>query len=242
MQMPSERDLLDAWEQALGRQPCERELTLLACVLPEMDRDTAMGLTIGQKNASLLTIRERVFGTEMTGTETCPACGDYLEFPICTSDLRISVPEAEADSFSFEDPDYSISFRVPSCADLIASSPGTLPGRDTILERCILTAVARGEPIPPAALPSDVIDAIVNRMREIDPQAETRISLTCPSCRHTWEAFFDIGLFFWEELSAWVNRMLSDVHLLASAYGWTERDVLAVSPLRRRYYLEWVSE
>jgi hypothetical protein len=32
--------------------------------------------------------------------------------------------------------------------------------------------------------------------------------------------------------------MLYDVHALASAYGWREADVLAMSPMRRQVYLE----
>jgi hypothetical protein len=28
------------------------------------------------------------------------------------------------------------------------------------------------------------------------------------------------------------------VHALARSYGWTEADVLAISPTRRRFYLE----
>jgi hypothetical protein len=32
-----------------------------------------------------------------------------------------------------------------------------------------------------------------------------------------------------------------DVHALASAYGWSEREILALSDTRRRLYLEMVS-
>jgi hypothetical protein len=28
------------------------------------------------------------------------------------------------------------------------------------------------------------------------------------------------------------------VHLLASAYGWSEGDILSMSPVRRQFYLE----
>ena len=36
------------------------------------------------------------------------------------------------------------------------------------------------------------------------------------------------------------KRLLMDVHLLARAYGWSEAEVLALSPARRRFYLEMV--
>ena len=44
--------------------------------------------------------------------------------------------------------------------------------------------------------------------------------------------------FLWTEIEAWAWRMLSDVHTLARAYGWGERDILALSPTRRQFYLE----
>ncbi len=48
----------------------------------------------------------------------------------------------------------------------------------------------------------------------------------------------DIGRFLWREVSVAARRMLAEVHLLASAYGWAERDILALCPVRRAAYLE----
>lgn len=49
---------------------------------------------------------------------------------------------------------------------------------------------------------------------------------------------FDIGAYLWEEVDAWADRTLRDVHLLAASYGWSERDILDLSPARRGRYLE----
>jgi hypothetical protein len=66
------------------------------------------------------------------------------------------------------------------------------------------------------------------------------LSLACPDCGNAWKQDFDILSFFWAELDAWARRLLSDVHVLASTYGWTEEQTLSLSPLRRRAYLEMV--
>ncbi len=71
-----------------------------------------------------------------------------------------------------------------------------------------------------------------------DPQADVRIDLDCASCGHRWTSPFDIARYLWTELETHARRLLYDVHALATAYGWAEADVLAVSPARRRYYLE----
>jgi hypothetical protein len=65
--------------------------------------------------------------------------------------------------------------------------------------------------------------------------------LNCSSCGHKWEAPFDIVAFFWTEINAAAHGLLREVHALASAYGWTESEILALSPARRRCYLEMVN-
>ena len=67
------------------------------------------------------------------------------------------------------------------------------------------------------------------------------LALSCPSCRHQWQATFDIVSFFWSEINAWAHRSLQEVHTLALAYGWREADILAMSPWRRQFYLKMVS-
>jgi len=37
-----------------------------------------------------------------------------------------------------------------------------------------------------------------------------------------------------------VRRLLVEVHALASAYGWSEQEILSLSDARRRLYLEMV--
>jgi hypothetical protein len=61
--------------------------------------------------------------------------------------------------------------------------------------------------------------------------------LSCPVCSCAWSESFDIVSFFWSELAAWSSRMLDQVHRLASAYGWSEASILAMSPYRREVYL-----
>ena len=79
-------------------------------------------------------------------------------------------------------------------------------------------------------------------MAAADPQAEIEISLECPACTCHWTEIFDIDSFFWTELQAWAARILREIHQLASAYGWSEREILALPPLRRNTYLNLIAE
>lgn len=77
-------------------------------------------------------------------------------------------------------------------------------------------------------------------MARADPQADVRLAIACPSCGHQWQGIFDIVTFFWSEIESWASRILHEVHLLALAYGWHEREILALSPRRRQFYLDMV--
>jgi len=78
-------------------------------------------------------------------------------------------------------------------------------------------------------------------MVESDPQSHIELALTCPACEQDWQVVFDIASYLWSEIQTWALRILHEVHILASAYGWREADILALSPLRRQLYLERVS-
>ena len=83
---------------------------------------------------------------------------------------------------------------------------------------------------------------MIARIAEADPQADVEVALNCPCCQHTWQTDFDIVSYLWAELHAWATRLFREVHLLASAYGWSESDILNMSARRRRHYLEMLAE
>ena len=73
-----------------------------------------------------------------------------------------------------------------------------------------------------------------------DPLAETRLTLHCPKCEVDWEESLDMTSFLWAEIDACVRRLLLEIHTLASAYGWTETEILSLGENRRVRYVEMV--
>jgi hypothetical protein len=86
-------------------------------------------------------------------------------------------------------------------------------------------------------LPGGAAEGVAEAMSRLDPQADIRIEVVCPSCGHRSERLFDIGVFLWDEMQTWAVRTLREVHELAQAYGWREQDILAMSAARRSVYL-----
>lgn len=239
----STRELLRAWEEGRGQTLVDRALLLLAQACPDESADELAALPVGRRDRRLLTLREWAFGRQLTCVARCPACDERLEASFSVEDVRTdeAPPETEPADFDFEAEGYEISFRLPDSADLAAFQElGGAAERRHLLERCVLSARRNGRKRAASQLPATVLDAIVEHMAEADPQADVQTALSCPACGHSWQSTFDIVSFFWTEIEAWAWRVLGDIHRLASAYGWREADILALSPWRRRAYLEMV--
>jgi hypothetical protein len=101
-----------------------------------------------------------------------------------------------------------------------------VPTEDTGASRSTLPDLS------PAAL-----DELDGQMGRCDPQANVRLTMQCPACDLSWDAPFDISAFLWSEVSTSAQHLATEVHTLASAYGWREADILAMSTARRRLYL-----
>ncbi|HYH79042.1 MAG TPA: hypothetical protein VEX86_04575, partial [Longimicrobium sp.] len=131
-------------------------------------------------------------------------------------------------------------FRLPDSRDLAAAAGCRSAGeaRRVLAARCVLEAEAPADAADD--LPDEVIAAMSERMAVAAPDAELSLALECPACGHAWDAVLDVAAFFWAELSARARRLLREIDLLARAYHWSETEILALTPARRRAYIELV--
>jgi hypothetical protein len=234
----SEAELLQSWEEGHGRTPVGRAVALVAAAMDAPAAEAAR-LPLGDRDARLMLLREWTFGEEMSGVINCPSCDEYAELTVRLPELRARVATVP-DALIINAGECEICFRLPDSLDLdmAARCPDLPSARSLLVERCLLSAAASGRAIPAADLPAAAILAVAAAIEEADPLADVRLLMTCTSCGHTWSEAFDIAEFFWCELEIWAHRVLRDVHMLASTYHWSEADILALSPARRRIYLD----
>jgi hypothetical protein len=232
-------ELLEAWEQGLAEPASRRAVAFLSSACPEVSNETVAGWSIGERDSRLLTLREWTFGSQLFSVANCSACGERLEWSVMASDLRVAPPLEPSPEFSLEVDRFVVSFRLPNSGDLagIAGCDDRVAAQKLLLAGCVTSARLGGQEINAEELPSKIVNAIVQQMADADPQGDVRLDLTCPYCGHSWQALFDIESFFWSEVNAWAGRVLGEVHILASAYGWRELDILNLSPQRRHFYL-----
>jgi len=232
METPDPSTLLHVWERGASRSAAVRGLLLLAAALPGTPTPTLAKLSIGRRDAALLDLRERVFGSQLDCIMTCEQCGEQiaLEFPV--DRIRAPSPQGET-TFRVEIDGYDVQFRLPHSEDLMALGHETEGDRaeQQLLARCVLEA---------SALPAGVVAAVDRRMGELDPQAEVLLDMTCPACEQPHRALFDIVTHLWSEIDVWARSFMRDIHSIAVAYGWSESQILALSGARRRAYLDLI--
>jgi hypothetical protein len=240
--MPSTtRRLLDAWEVALPLTPARRAQRLVGVLAPELSAAAVGAMSVGERDDALLRLREAVFGPAVTALGRCPACDDRVELSFEVHDVHVVPPDVDL-PIVVEHDGWSVTCRPPTSADLVSIEQVATPQQATekLWRHCTVEARSGGSTRPPDDVPAPVRASVAARLAAVDPQADVQIRLACPACQVSWEQNFDIASFLWTELDAWARRLLGDVHVLASAYGWDENQILALSPFRRRAYLELV--
>lgn len=226
-------ELLDIWEKGLRQPPLQRIFILLAVAFPDRTPAELLELSIGQRDALLLQLREQFFGQRLLNTARCPQCAERIEWESSVTEYLVQATEP-AESFELHEADYMLRFRLPNSLDIAAAV--NAGDTEIILNRCVLHAEQNGEECAPDKLPEFVLQKLAEKIEEADPMAEIRLQLHCPACSHDWEAVFDIASFLWAELNDWAERMLRTIHKLAAGYGWSEQEILALSPVRRQLY------
>ncbi len=237
----SPSQMLAVWERSLEEVPLERALTLLQAATPECDRQTLAALSIGQRDSRLLTLREWAFGSEISACTFCPQCRQALEFTFQVDDL-LQRGKSEMAEVPYSLAGYEVLLRPVNTLDLVNCLGLDMSAiQRRLFGSCLLAARSGEATISHDQVPDEVALPALENVTRADAQADLYIETSCPNCDHSFRETFDIVSFFWSEIDAWVRRILREVHALASAYGWKENDILALTPLRRRLYLEMVS-
>lgn len=251
--VPSAPELLATWEAGLAGSDADRAMLLHSLARPATEARLLLNVPVGAREADLLALRATVFGDTAQVRLRCDGCDEEMEFGLDTRQVlaRGARPRETGDASAAGaageagEPvevtfgEWVVRFRLPTPGDLIAAGQsGPARAREMLLGRCVLEARRGGVRAQAADLPGAVQEKVAAAAAEADPHADIWLDAPCPACGRRASVVLDAASFLWAELDAWARGTLLEVHLLATAYGWTEPDVLALSPRRRRHYLE----
>ena len=231
MLTPSAHDIVRIWELGQDKPDWYQAMLILAAAFPECAHAELAEVPLGLRNHYLFALRARIIGQRLDACVNCPKCQQALEFSLNVSDLCAepppSLPAPATAALALTVDGIALRVRLPSSRDLEAI--GRLarldhPARDLAC-RCIASARFDQDLLAPDELDDEVLDAVSAHLAAHDPLAGQRLSFDCNACGHGWSSVFDIISFFWTELSGRAQRLLGEVHLIASNYGWRESDI-----------------
>jgi hypothetical protein len=223
--------LIDAWDSGLVQHPVDRALTIAGCYT-DLDRRALAALSIGERDALLLEIRRLVAGDRLCGICRCEACGEGNEFDLDAAVLpRPAAPPDRVVTAMVGGRNLRV--RLPNSFDLAAvvDAPDDDAATRAIVERCLLDEVP---------IDDHVVGAVDRAMEAAEGVAAVAVNFACSACGAANRAPLDIASFLWVELAERIARVVDDVDILASAYGWSEADILAMPERRRALYVERV--
>lgn len=242
-----------------GLLPVERITMLLSRCLVKLgpktkiDVNAVRTLTVGDRDALLLHLQRLTYGDKIHSVLACPqiGCGEKMNLDLTIGDILVPPNLQAKDLYQIElnekDIGYKVEFRLPTGADQEAAVKMRISDPDSVslrlLRLCIQEMKKNGRKIKSEnELPVAVVEALSQRMAELDPQAEILIRMPCPVCQQEFVANFDIGDFLLKELIAHSQQVFREVHLLAWHYHWNERDILNMTRSRRQIYLKLLAD
>ncbi|GGX24766.1 hypothetical protein GCM10007242_35390 [Pigmentiphaga litoralis] len=222
-------DVLALWDEGAHRHPLDRSALLCARARSDLPADTIVDLPLGEVTRSVLRLREATFGGRIDSHVDCPFCGARLAVSVMTSEVLPGDAAAQV-------VDAAHGLRPPTLRDLaaVADVPDAEDGARRLLQRC-MTASA-----PASLLDADLAE-IEALFEALDPNADVGLQVICTECGKPVLATLDATVVLWDEIEAQGKALLRMVHVLAVAYGWTESETLALSPVRRAAYMAMVS-
>jgi hypothetical protein len=224
-------DYLALWESGRTLHPIDQGLLAVKTAFPETRDESVADWPLGRRNRALAELHCTCFGPVLSGWTSCAKCGEKLEFNVDEHALLgTGATEAEAVAIGER------MFRLPTSRDLarIAELEDAGVAAKTLLDLCMVSGSES------ATWSDEEMEAAGERLAEADPLAEVRLDFKCPVCSETFAESLDLAEFVWSEFETQAKRLLLDVHLLARAYGWSEAEVLALSVVRRKFYLGMV--
>ncbi|MBO9621266.1 MAG: hypothetical protein J7500_01005 [Sphingomonas sp.] len=210
-------------EQGSRLAPLDQAV-LLAATLDGVSAAAAADMPVDRRDRLLIDARMATFGRQIGFFARCPHCGEGNEADF---DLGALPEAAPAQGVAARVGGREVLLRAPTSA---AIARAVLAARPDLL----IDEIAGGDADPDDP---EWREAVERALAGAFPLLDIRFELTCSGCETMFDTRFDIVPWLWREIESIAARTIDTVDRLARAYGWTEREILALSPARRGLYL-----
>ena len=176
-------------------------------------------------------------------TAVCGRCGERFDFSVDYRDLPV---KEAGEGYPLAEVETSVgpcSFRVPTGADqeILAGLDDSEAFR-SLLGRCLVAPTgpegdgsSRGEKAD-GFTPDDAA-RIETALEAVAPEVAVSVQAACPACGTPHGIDVDPYRVLSHQTA---GGLLQEIHILASAYHWSEAEILALPLKRRRSYLDLI--
>jgi hypothetical protein len=210
-------------EQGSRLMPLDRAV-LMASAFGGLAWDDAARLPLDQRDRILIDARIAALGSSIEFFARCPSCEEGNEAGF---DLR-ALPEAAGQAtVTCDVAGERLLLHAPSSRDIGAAALSGEPG--SLLAACVKEGEVSADP--------RFAQAVEAALGEAFPLLDPRFEIACSACDAGFSIRFDIATWLWREIEQLGARAIDVVDRLARVYGWSEGEILGLSPIRRSLYL-----
>lgn len=193
----------------------------------------ARDLPVGDIDALIVALRAELLGDRLIAEGACGSCASSVDVDCGIADyLEFNRPRPSRLAEPADQPGWwrlrrtATTFRLPTAGDVLAAAQEG-GGRAALIAACV-----QGE------ASGSALRAVERAMSRLAPVLRTIVRGKCPECAAPVDLDVDASGLCLAELGFLAGTVLDEVHLLAAAYHWTERDILDLPSARRTAYAE----
>jgi len=250
-EMPDSFDLNSRLSRLLERIVAFEDLN------KEETRSILSKLSIGDRIAILLYTRQLLLGDVIQSTVACPKCKQSMSLELSVNSLLNMEHPEPAECYDLTACGFNLKIRPLTGFDQETPLPSSGPNdnHDNLLQGLVRSCVVHSDPPLPDLLPKSLLDAIGEKMGEVDPLSDITLTMSCPGCRHEFFKYFPVDDYILREIglsggaatttttttaaaaaAVGESQLDREIHLLALHYHWTEKDILSIPTGRRKRY------
>ncbi|MCP3911596.1 MAG: hypothetical protein GY713_11635 [Actinomycetia bacterium] len=239
--------LTGAAELAVGGYELDSAIALLdALLIHSGDHDVvaAADLATPDRDRVFAALLDRLVGDRIESTVRCRSCGELFELSFSLAALLehrggfvpTDVVAVSPGRWALD----GTTFRFPTGHDEQRARDTDNPAVE-LRARCLGFADPSGDTAPAdtpgdAAVPTRVEEA----MAAMAPVLATEIGGECPECGETHAVTFDVQQYTTTLVRLGREQLLRDIHVIASAYGWSRTEILELDRAERRVYSDLI--
>ncbi len=219
----------------------ERVTGCLAVVLESVgeqaaDADLVRSLTVPDRQFLMRLLGIRLGSDRIWLTPSCSHCGKAFDVPVTQSELPVKPPGEGFPEATVETSLGNIRVRVPVGRDqeAIAGISDAQEARKVLARYCIVDAELMNRRV--VKLTETDLLAIEAAVERISPELTVSVRADCPECRSPQSVPVDpYQCLRWN-----FSGIFEEVHTIASAYHWSESQILSLTRSRRKRYLSLI--